>query len=79
MLIIHMWLLGSKTQKARLRMLSGELNVILPMTDAATNHLYVVAPVAKVSTDTIVQRFGPTLGRPRSRREVWFRPKSGRV
>jgi len=31
---------------------------------------------AKVSTDTIVQRFGPTLGKPRSRREVWFRPKS---
>jgi len=46
MVIIHMRAatIGSKTQKARLRMLSGKLNVILLMTDGAANHLHVVAP-----------------------------------
>jgi hypothetical protein len=34
----------SKTQKARLRILSEKLNVILLMTDGAANHLHVVAP-----------------------------------
>jgi hypothetical protein len=34
----------SKTQKARLRMLSEKLNVILLMTDGAANHLHIVAP-----------------------------------
>ncbi len=46
MLIIHMWAatISSKTKKARLRMLSGKLNVILLMTDGAANHLHVIAP-----------------------------------
>jgi hypothetical protein len=46
MVIIHMRAatISSKTQKARLRMLSGKLNVVLLMTDGAANHLHVVAP-----------------------------------
>jgi hypothetical protein len=51
MLIIHMWAatISRKTKKARLRMLSGKLNVIVLMTDGAANHLHVIAP-----TDTKV-------------------------
>jgi len=41
--------ISRKTKNARLRMLSGKLNVTLLMTDGAANHLHVIAP-----TDTQV-------------------------
>ena len=44
--MIHMWAatISRKTKKARLRMLSEKLNVIVLMTDGAANHLHVITP-----------------------------------
>jgi pimeloyl-ACP methyl ester carboxylesterase len=46
MIIIHRRAatVSRKTKKARLRMLSGKLNVTLLMTDGAANHFHVIAP-----------------------------------
>ena len=60
MFIIHMRAatISSKTKKARLRMLSGKLNVIVLMTDGAADHLHLIAPTdTKVSPIPSSNRF----------------------